>query len=51
MAVGNLLLVELLLVKGVPGVGDVGQYEGYEQADVEHGAQGELTAARVGKGQ
>ena len=34
------LLVELLAVDGSPGVDDVGQDEGHEQRDPEHGGEG-----------
>ena len=47
----NLLLVKLLTVDGAPGVDDVGQHDGYEQRDVEHGTQGELTRTGVCHGQ
>ena len=46
---GDLLLVEFLLVDGSPSVDDIGKHEGNEQGYVEHGAQRELTAARVGE--
>ena len=45
VVVSNLLLVQLFLVYRPPGVDDVSQYEGDDEADIEHGAQGELTAA------
>ena len=51
VVVGYLFLGQLLLVDGIPCIGDVGQHEGDEQADDGHGAQRELTAARVGYGQ
>ena len=51
MVVCNLLLIQLLLVYRPPGVDDVSQYEGDDEADIEHGAERELTAARVGDGQ
>lgn len=38
---------ELLAVDGVPGIDDVGEDEGHEEGDVEHGAEGELAAAGV----
>ena len=51
MTVGDLLAVYLFLVDGIPGIDDVGQDEGDEQADDGHGAQRELTGAGVGDGQ
>ena len=50
MTVGNLLAVYLFLVDGIPGIDDVGQDEGDEQADDGHGAQRELTGAGVDDG-
>ena len=50
MTVGNFLAVYLFLVDGIPGIDDVGQDEGDEQADHGHGAQRELTGAGVGDG-
>ncbi len=47
----DVFLVEFLLVDGPPGIDDVGQYEGNEERDVEHGAQGELTRTAVGQRQ
>ena len=47
----DLFLVELLLVDGTPAINDVGEDEGHEERDVEHGAQRELTAARVADGE
>ena len=47
----NLLFIQFLLVYRPPGVDDVSQYEGDDEADVEHGAQCELTATRVDNGQ
>ena len=47
----NLLLVKLLTVDGAPGVDDVGQHEGHEQRDVEHGGERELAGAGVLKGE
>ena len=38
---------QFLLVDSTPSIDDVGQNEGDEQTDVEHGAQGELAAAGV----
>ncbi len=43
----DFLPVELLLVDGAPGIDNIGKDEGYEQRDVEHGAQGELAGAGV----
>ena len=51
MSIVNLFLRQLLLVKRIPGIDNVGQHEGNEQADDGHRAQGELTAAGVGNGQ
>ena len=45
MVVCNLLLIQFLLVYCPPRVDDVSQYEGDDETDIEHGAQGELTAA------
>ena len=45
MVVCYLLLVQLFLVYCPPRIDDVSQYEGDDEADIEHGAQGELTAA------
>ena len=45
MVVCNLLLIQFLLVYCPPRIDDVSQYEGDDETDIEHGAQGELTAA------
>ena len=47
----DLGLVELLLVDGTPAIDDVGEDEGNEEGDVEHGAQRELAAAGVADGE
>ena len=41
------VFVECLGIDGAPGVDDVSQYEGYEQRDVEHRGERELTRAGV----
>ena len=50
VATGDLVFVDFLLVERVPAVGDVGQHKWDEEADNSHGAERELTAARVGNG-
>ena len=47
----NLLLRQFLTVDSTPGVDDIGQHEGYEQRDVEHRGERELTGAGVLDGQ
>ena len=47
----DLFLVEFLLVDGTPAIDDVGEDEGNEEGDVEHGAQRELAAAGVADGE
>ena len=47
----DFFLVEFLLVDGTPAIDDVGEDEGYEEGDVEHGAQSELAAAGVADGE
>ncbi len=50
VATGDLVFVDFLFVERVPAVGDVGQHKRDEEADYSHGAERELTAARVGNG-
>jgi len=45
----DFLAGDLLRVDGAPGIDDVSQYEGHEQRHPEHGAQGELAGAGVGR--
>ena len=45
------VLRQLLLVDGPPAVDDIGQDEGYEERNIEHGTQGKLATARVCKRQ
>ena len=47
----DFFLVEFLLVDGTPAIDDVGEDEGNEEGDVEHGAQRELAAAGVADGE
>lgn len=47
VAVLKIVLGELLAVDGAPSIDNVGEDEGDEQGDVEHGAEGELTGAGV----
>lgn len=41
----NIFLCDFLLIDSPPGIDDVGQHEGDDKADVEHGAQRELAGA------
>ena len=47
----DLFLVEFLLVDGTPAIDDVGEDEGNEEGDVEHGAQRKFAAAGVADGE
>ena len=41
------VLIEFLGIDGAPSIDDIGQYKGYEQRDVEHRGERELTGAGV----
>ncbi len=43
----NILFGDFFLIDRPPGIDNIGEHEGHEQRDVEHGAQGELRGARV----
>ena len=47
MAMCKLFLGDFLAVYGAPTVDDVGEDEGHQEGDIEHGAEGELAAAGV----
>ena len=43
----DFIFCEFFVIDGAPGIDDVGQHEGHEQRDVEHGGERELTRAGV----